>query len=215
MITGREVAVTHSAPRREILLSALVSALPIALAETATASPLNPEQTIIRLPGQLQWKSNSAFSEPSVDNCLLAGGPNQPGLYYTLVHWWPGFMSAPDCYTTDRFCVVVSGTWWCNSGADFDPADCVPVPARSFVHRVAGTPHYDGVVRGHSEPAIIAICGVGPVNFALIDPSATRRAASLTTSFSSECAGARSLCGAVRSGPPAPLSARADWCGSL
>jgi hypothetical protein len=43
--------------------------------------------------------------------------------------------------------------------------------AGSFVHRVAGTPHYDGVVRGHSEPAIIAICGVGPVNFALIDPS--------------------------------------------
>jgi hypothetical protein len=87
--------VTHSALRREILLSALVSALQIALPETTAASPLNPEQTIIRLPG----------------------------------------------------------------------------PAGSFVHRVAGTPHYDGVVRGHSEPAIIAICGVGPVNFALIDPS--------------------------------------------
>jgi hypothetical protein len=41
----------------------------------------------------------------------------------------------------------------------------------SFVHRVAGTPHYDGVVRGHPEPAIIAICGMGPVNFALSDPS--------------------------------------------
>jgi hypothetical protein len=78
---------------------------------------------------------------------------------------------APHHYTTDRFCVVVSGTWWCNSGADFDPAACVPVPAGSFVHRVAGTPHYDGVVRGHSEPAIIAICGVGPANFVLIDPS--------------------------------------------
>ncbi len=162
---------THSALRREMLLSALVSALPIALAETVAASPLNPEQTIIRLPGQLQWKSNSAFPEPSVDNCLLVGDPNQPGLYYTLVRWWPGFMSAPHHYTTDRFCVVVSGTWWCNSGADFDPTACVPVPAGSVVHRVAGTPHYDGVVRGHSEPAIIAICGVGPVNFALNDPS--------------------------------------------
>ena len=38
----------------------------------------------------------------------------------------------------------------------FDPAACIPVPAGSFVHRVAGTPHYDGVA---------------PVNFALIDPS--------------------------------------------
>jgi len=157
--------------RREILLTAFASALPVTLAVTASATPLNPEQTIIRLPEQLQWKSNHAFSEPSVDNCLLAGDPNRPGLYYLLVRWWPGFMSAPHRYTTDRFCVVVSGTWWCNSGADFDPGACVPVPAGSFVHRVAGTPHYDGVVRGHDEPAIIAICGVGPVNFALIDPS--------------------------------------------
>lgn len=161
----------HSALRREMLLGALVSALPIALAESVTATPLNPAETIIRLRAQLSWKSNSAFSEPSVDNCLLTGNPIQPGLYYTLVRWWPGFMNAPHHYTTDRFCVVVSGTWWCNSGADFDPAACVPVPAGSFVHRVAGTPHYDGVVRGHSEPAIIAICGTGPVNFALVNSS--------------------------------------------
>jgi hypothetical protein len=86
-------------------------------------------------------------------------------------------MSAPHSYTSDRLCVVVSGTWWCNSGADFDPTACVPVEAGSFVHRVARTPHYDGVVRGHPVPAVIAICGIGPVNFALSDPSqpGTRR----------------------------------------
>ena len=83
---------TESALRREMLLAALVAALPIELAETASATPLNPEQTIIRLPAQLQWKSNPAFSEPSVDNCLLSGDPTRPGLYYTLVRWWPGFM---------------------------------------------------------------------------------------------------------------------------
>ena len=38
------------------------------------------------------------------------------------------------------------------------------------MHRVALTPHYDGVIRGHNEPAVIAICGIGPVNFALSDP---------------------------------------------
>jgi hypothetical protein len=47
----------------------------------------------------------------------------------------------------------------------------VPVKAGSFVHRVAHTPHYDGVIRGHPEPAIIAICGTGPVNYASVDPS--------------------------------------------
>jgi hypothetical protein len=39
------------------------------------------------------------------------------------------------------------------------------------VHRVAGTPHYDRVIRGQNEAAVIAICGIGPVNFALADPS--------------------------------------------
>jgi hypothetical protein len=161
----------QSTLRRDMMLAAFVSSLPIGIAEEVAASPLNPAQTVIHPPNQLQWKPNPAYPEPSVENCVLTGNVNEPGLYYTLIRWWPGFMSAPHTYTTDRFCVVVSGTWWCNSGADFDPAGCVPVTAGSFVHRVAGTPHYDGVIRGHPEPAIIAICGMAPVNYALIDPT--------------------------------------------
>jgi len=30
----------------------------------------------------------------------------EPGLYLTLVRWWPGYMSAPHTYVTDRLCVV-------------------------------------------------------------------------------------------------------------
>jgi hypothetical protein len=160
----------YSATRRELLLTSLLAAAPLSLS-SAPASPLNPAETIIDRPEALRWKSNPGSPERSVEMCPLTGDINAPGLYYTLVRWWPGYMSAPHTYTTDRFCVVVSGIWWCNSGADFDPAACVPVPAGSFVRRVAGTPHYDGVIRAHEEPAIIAICGVGPVNYALIDPS--------------------------------------------
>jgi len=160
----------HNASRRDLLLTSLLATLPLSLSG-AVASPINPAQTIVKLPDALAWKSNPANPVRSVDMCPLTGDINAPGLYYTLVRWWPGYMSAPHTYTTDRFCVVVSGTWWCNSGGDFDPASCVPAPAGSFVRRVAGTPHYDGVIRGRDEPAIIAICGVGPVNYALIDPS--------------------------------------------
>jgi len=103
--------------------------------------------------------------------CPLEGSINEPGIYFTLVRWWPGYMSAPHTYVTDRLCVVVSGIWWCNSGDDFDPPSCVPVPAGSYVRRVAGTSHYDGVIRGRSDPAIIAICGMGPVGYKLVDPS--------------------------------------------
>lgn len=79
-------------------------------------------------------------------------------------------MSAPHYYATDRLCIVVSGTWWVNSGADFDPDNCVPTSPGSFVLRVAGTPHYDGVIAGGPEPAVIAICGMSPVDVKLVDP---------------------------------------------
>lgn len=159
-----------NASRRDLLLASLMAALPLGLSD-ASASPLDPAQTIIKLPADLTWKPNPANPPRSVDSCILTGDPTTPGLYYTLVRWWPGYMSAPHSYTSDRLCVVMSGTWWCNSGADFDPAACVPAPAGSFVRRVAGTPHYDGVIRSHNEPAIIAICGIGPVNYKLVDPS--------------------------------------------
>ena len=156
-------------PRRDLLLASMLAALAADAATEAGASPLNPAQTIIQPPDAHKWLPNKGYPERSVDMCPLAGSTTESGLYYTLVRWWPGYMSAPHTYTTDRLCVVVSGTWWCNSGADFDPAACVPVAAGSFVRRVAGTPHYDGVIRGHSEPAIIAICGMGPVNYKLVD----------------------------------------------
>jgi hypothetical protein len=158
------------ATRRELLLTSILAALSFRPTGVA-ASPLNPAQTIIKLPDALQWERQPSFPQGSSDVCRLTGDSTAAGLYYVLIRWHPGYMSAPHTYTSDRFCVVVSGSWWVNSGADFDPASCVPAPAGSFVHRVAGTPHYDGVIRGQKEPAVIAICGIGPVNFALADIS--------------------------------------------
>jgi hypothetical protein len=121
--------------------------------------------------GCAAMESRGAFPPESVESCPLIGRTTEPSLYCTLIRWHPGYMSAPHFYSTDRYCMVLSGTWWCNSGADFDPASCVPVQAGSYVRRVALTPHYDGVIRGHNEPAVIAICGIGPINFKLSDPT--------------------------------------------
>lgn len=161
----------HDTGRRDILLATFLASLPLAIANKAEASPLNPAQTIIKKPEDLTWIPNKGYPDKSVDMCPLAGATDKPGLYYTLVRWWPGYMSAPHTYVTDRLCVVVSGTWWVNSGPDFDPAATVPVPAGTFIHRVAHTPHYDGVIKGHPDPVIIAICGMGPVEYKLVDPS--------------------------------------------
>jgi hypothetical protein len=41
----------------------------------------------------------------TVEQALLWGKSSEPGLYYYLVKWYPGFMSAPHWYETDRLCV--------------------------------------------------------------------------------------------------------------
>ena len=156
--------------RRELLLAPLLAALPLTmLAESAEADKINPDWTIVRPPDQIKWQTQSTFN--GFETAPLFGSINEPGLYLILVKWHPGYMSAPHSYATDRLCVVVSGTWWVNSGADFEPENTVPAPAGSFVRRVARTPHYDGVRADGKEPVVVAICGMGPVDLQLVDPS--------------------------------------------
>ena len=87
-------AASLHAARRTVLLVPL-----LALLSEAQASPLDPAQTIIRPPDGLGWKPNPNYPAQSVDMCPLAGETTAPGLYYTLVRWWPGYMSAPHTYT--------------------------------------------------------------------------------------------------------------------
>jgi hypothetical protein len=134
------------------------------LADSADAVP-DPTMTITKLPEQITWITPDGFPPSSVEQAPLWSKPSDSGLYFTLVKWHPGYMSAPHWYETDRYCVVVSGTWWVTSGDKFDPEDTVPMSSGSFIRRVAKTPHYDGVKSGGSEPAVIAICGIGPITF--------------------------------------------------
>jgi hypothetical protein len=101
----------------------------------------------------------------------LYGDINKPGPYLLLMKWNPDWFSAPHNYRTDRICVVLSGTWYVNSGADFTPQQTVPVQAGGFVLRHARTWHYDGVPANGKEPVAIAIFGTGPVDIRLAAPS--------------------------------------------
>lgn len=134
-------------------------------------SRLDPSATIIRDPGELAWETAPGTPPRSVEMAVLAGDEQSEGHYLVLMRWYPGYMSAPHSYRTDRLCVVLSGVWWCNSGPDFDPHQAQPAIAGSFVHRVAHTPHHDGVLPNAAEPAVIAVTGVGPVDQTWIDRS--------------------------------------------
>jgi len=150
-------------PRRSLLVVPILASLPaMLLGQSAIAAP-DPSMTFTQRPDQITWRKTPGTPENSVEDAPLWGSSSEPGIYYGLVKWHPGYMSGPHWYETDRLCVVVSGTWWVASGEKFDPDDTVPMPAGSFIRRVAHTPHYDGVKKDGKEPAIIAICGIGPI----------------------------------------------------
>jgi hypothetical protein len=159
------------ASRRELLLAPLLAALPLALSATAAqAGRINSSETQVTRPDAIKWSGwINGFPPHSGEMATLYGGLDKPGPYLVLMKWYPGYMSAPHTYATDRLSLVLSGTWWVNSGADFDPDNTVPVPAGGFVRRVARTPHYDGVRKDAHEPAVIGLFGIAPVQFELVD----------------------------------------------
>ena len=162
--------------RRGLLLAPLLAALPLALSDTAAlAGRINPSETQVTLPNAIKWSGwINGFPPHSGEMGTLYGGLDKPGPYLVLMKWYPGYMSAPHTYATDRFSLVLSGTGWVNSGADFDPENTVPVPAGGFVRRIARTPHYDGVKKDANEPAVIGLFGIAPVQFELVDPAKPR-----------------------------------------
>jgi hypothetical protein len=156
--------------RRQLLLASFLAALPLGLS-ARRAEAINSAETQVTLPDQIKWTAWSAGPPHSAEMATLFGGLDKPGEYVVLMKWYPGFMSAPHSYDTDRLCLVLSGTWWVNSGADFNPDGTVPVRAGGFVRRVAHTPHYDGVRKSATEPVVIGIFGLAPVDLQLVDPS--------------------------------------------
>ena len=157
--------------RRALLLGILAGGLQLAASGTiARANAIDPSETQVTLPDAIKWTTWSGAPPHGGEMATLYGGLDKTGPYLVLMKWYPGYMSAPHSYATDRLSLVMSGTWWVNSGADFDPDSTVPVPAGGFVRRVAGTPHYDGVKSSAKQPAVIALFGIAPVQLKLVDP---------------------------------------------
>ena len=76
-----------------------------------------------------------------------------------LQKWLPHNNSRPHFHPNDRYITVISGTWWVQTGAKYDPDGFKPVPAGSFVVHPGKEIHYDGA---KDEECILQIVGMGP-----------------------------------------------------
>jgi hypothetical protein len=72
----------------------------------------NPSETQITLPDQIKWTAWPAGPLHGAEMATLFGELDKPGPYVVLMKWYPGYMSVPHSYASDRLCLVLSGTWW-------------------------------------------------------------------------------------------------------
>ena len=135
-------------------LVSLVLVMLIGLASAGVSADLDPKAINIQMPKEIKWvRGNGA------ETAVLVGDPSKPGLYVVLQKWLPHNNSHPHFHPNDRFITVISGTWWVNTGAKYDPDGMKPVPAGSFVTHFGKEIHYDGA---KDEEVTLQITGIGP-----------------------------------------------------
>ena len=135
---------------------AIIAAVLLAAMNTFAAE-LDSKSVEFKTPQNIKWVRNAAGTN---EQAILFGDPAKPGPYVIRIKWLPGNFSKPHFHNSDRFFVVISGTWWIGTGNKFDPEQTVPVPAGSYVIHKGGQIHFDGA---KNEEAIIQVTGIGPV----------------------------------------------------
>ena len=138
-----------------VALAVLVLSAPRSI---VTAADLDPKAISIQLPAQIRWVKNA---NGGAEQAVLVGDPSKPGLYVVLQKWLPHNNSRPHSHPNDRYITVLKGTWWVNTGPNYDPDGMKPVPAGSYVVHYGKEMHYDGA---KDEECILEIVGMGPAN---------------------------------------------------
>jgi hypothetical protein len=141
-------------PSWQVIRCAFALALLLGLGSARAAADLNPAAITITLPAEIKWNKGRGSEQ-----AILAGDPSKPGIYVMLQKWLPHNNSRPHFHPNDRYITVISGTWWVNTGAKYDPDGMKPVPAGSYVKHTGKEIHYDGA---KDEACVLEIVGMGP-----------------------------------------------------
>jgi hypothetical protein len=142
---------------RRTLAPALLAAALFVLVPGRAAEP-DPKVITYTLPENIQWKKTA-----NNDSAMIQGDPTKPGVYIELIRWHAGHTSRPHYHNTDRYIMVLEGTWWMGWGPKYDPASMFPVGKGTYVVHHGNQIHYDGA---KDADCVLEIVGTGPMTSA-------------------------------------------------
>src|SRR5256886_10996930 len=117
-------------------------------AGAAFAADLNPAALAYKAPDQLKWRDPTGAA--GINQAVLVGDPEKPGLYVVMNRFKPGNFSRPHFHPNDRFITVIKGTWWVATGNKFDPGLTVAMPTGSFLNPFGQPGHWAGAPGGEA-----------------------------------------------------------------
>jgi quercetin dioxygenase-like cupin family protein len=139
------------------LLMAGVTSLPLAADSAAGFIHLTPEQVPFRHPAGLE-------------QVILFGDPDKPGIYVVRYRFPPGMHSNPHYHSQDRQITVIKGVWYMGMGDKAELASAIPMPAGSYAFHPARAVHWDGA--GPGGETVVQVIGMGPVETVPVNPKA-------------------------------------------
>jgi quercetin dioxygenase-like cupin family protein len=150
-------------PMRSIIALALG-----AIAIVGSAAPLQAAEahhTIVAA-DSVKWGPAPPSVPPGAQAAVLLGNPAQEGPFVLRLKFPAGFVVPPHRHSKDELLTVIAGTFGIGTGEKLDRAAAKSLPAGSFVHLPAGTPHY-AMANGET---IVQINGTGPFDVIYVDP---------------------------------------------
>ena len=150
--------------RAKACAASLLGAL--ALTGFAAEAAMHPQDFVRERPDEVHW--TPVPDSPGVEEAVLAGDPDRPGLYVIRVKFPPHVMDPPHWHPNARYVTVLKGTWWTGTGERFDPEHAVPLGPGGWMVHPAKAVHWDGS-RGDEE-VIVQITGMGPADTTPVDP---------------------------------------------
>lgn len=144
------------APRRLAMGVFVLSAL--GWLGATPAADLDPKIAAFTTLKDAKWVESPNGASASV---IITGDPSKEGLYVQLMKWHPHHNSTPHSHPHDRFIMVLSGTWWVGTGANYDMSTTTPMKPGTMVTHFANQLHYDGA---KDEECVLEIVGMGPAS---------------------------------------------------
>jgi quercetin dioxygenase-like cupin family protein len=140
-------------------------ALALMAGVVAAVGAATPPNFVRIAPGEIHWQD--VPDGHGVQQAILFGNPDKPGMYVIRVRFAPHIMDRPHWHPNARYVTVLEGTWYSGTGDTFDLARAVALKPGSFMVHPAKAVHWDG--SGSAEPVIVQIIGEGPGSTTALD----------------------------------------------